>query len=260
MEKKLLLIESFRAVLRARYLTRPALADEIRDEGYFHSARRCFCLLGWIDPEVEAAADALAGLKNAIASQSVRLYGRLETSARPADIDPTEIRREGISIFKNELDVWQPSTGTRPFRQLPNYLNVHCYAADIDALIGTAAANDSEPLPSSRDIAEDASATNVKEAAATISPNGKHPGGRPPEYDVVEIKLYFQQLLRERGDPTSEKDQSPGWESIADAMKVISKHMEEKLGKAVPEKTRFREVLNDVLSNHRRDLAPLSGN
>jgi hypothetical protein len=90
-------------------------------------------------------------------------------------------------------------------------------------------------------------------------PNEKHPGGRPPEYELVEIKLFFQQLLRDRGDPTNEIDQSPGWKSIADAMKVISDHMEKK-GYDVPGNTRFREVLNDVLASHRRALAPLSGN
>jgi hypothetical protein len=133
MEKKLLLIESFRTVLRARYPSRPALADEVEGPDYFRPP-----LDGSERPveEVQAVRDALDELKDEIANQSVRLCGRLETSERPADIDPTEIRREGISIFKNELDVWQPSTGTRPFRQLPNYLNVHCYAADIEALIG----------------------------------------------------------------------------------------------------------------------------
>jgi hypothetical protein len=81
-----------------------------------------------------------------------------------------------------------------------------------------------------------------------------HPGGRPPEYELVEIKLFFQQLLQDRGDPTNEKDQSPGWKSIADAMKVISDHME-KQGRDVPGNTRFREVLNAVLSDHRRASA-----
>jgi hypothetical protein len=84
-------------------------------------------------------------------------------------------------------------------------------------------------------------------------------GGRPPEYELVEIKLLFRRLLQERGDPTDEKDQSPGWKSIANAMKVIRNHME-KQGKPVPDKTRFYEVLNEVLSDHRRALADASAN
>jgi hypothetical protein len=86
-----------------------------------------------------------------------------------------------------------------------------------------------------------------------------HPGGRPPEYELVEIKLFFRQLLQDRGDPTNEKDQGPGWKSIANAMKVIRDHME-KQGKTVPDKTRFYEVLNEVLSDYRRALAGASAN
>jgi hypothetical protein len=36
------------------------------------------------------------------------------------------------------------------------YSHVHCYAADIDALNGTSAPIDPEPLPASRDTAEEA--------------------------------------------------------------------------------------------------------
>jgi hypothetical protein len=96
-------------------------------------------------------------------------------------------------------------------------------------------------------------------AAAPIPPNAKRAGGRPPDYEWVEIEQLFQKLLRERGDPTNELDQSPGWKSIADVMRVITDHLQ-KRSKAVPEKTRFREVLNDVLSDYRSALVPLSGN
>jgi hypothetical protein len=97
---------------------------------------------------------------------------------------------------------------------------------------------------------------------ASIEPVSKpaaHSGGRPPEYECVEIKLFFQQLLKERGDPTDEKDHRPGWKSKADAMKVIRDHME-KQGNAVPEKTRFYQVLNEVLSDYRRTSAGPSAN
>jgi hypothetical protein len=97
-------------------------------------------------------------------------------------------------------------------------------------------------------------------APATIPPNAKRrSGGRPPDYEWVEIEQLFEKLLRERGDPTNELDQSPGWKSIADAMRVIADHLQKK-GKAVPEKTRFYEVLNDVLSDYRSALVPVSGN
>jgi hypothetical protein len=102
-----------------------------------------------------------------------------------------------------------------------------------------------------------ANASISKEETAE-APQRKHPGGSPPTYDMVEIKLFFQQLLEDRGDPTNEKDQGPGWKSIEDAMKVIRDHMEERGG--VPQKTRFREILNGVLADYRRDLADASAN
>jgi hypothetical protein len=138
-EKMLTLKEAFRTVLRARYPSRPALADEVESAHYFYPPYD-----GSVRPieEVQAARDACDVLKDAIANQSVRLHGRRLNCERPDDINPTEITRAGISIFDNVLDVWQPTTRVSQFRQLPNYLNVHCYAADIAALIGAA-----EPSP-----------------------------------------------------------------------------------------------------------------
>ena len=133
-EKMLTLTEAFQTVLRARYPSRPALADEVESADYF---RPPFDGTERPIEEVQAANDALDVLKDAIANQSVRLHGRLDLNGeRPADINPTEIRRQGISVFDNVLDVWQPTTRVSQFRQLPIYLNVHCYAADIDTLIG----------------------------------------------------------------------------------------------------------------------------
>jgi hypothetical protein len=129
-EKKLKLIEAFRTVLRARYPSRPALADEVENADYFRPP-----FDGDRGVEVQAVADALDVLRDAIVKQSVRLHGRLD-GERPADIDPSEITRTGILVFDNALDVWQPTTRVSQFRQLPIYLNVHCYAADIEALIG----------------------------------------------------------------------------------------------------------------------------
>jgi hypothetical protein len=135
-ERMLTLTEAFRTILRASYPSRPALADEVDGRDYFRPP-----LDGSKRPveEVQAVSDALDILKDAIANQSVRLHGRLDLAGeRPADIYPTEITRAGISVFDNVLDVWQPTTRVSRFRQLPIYLNVHCYAADIMALIAPA--------------------------------------------------------------------------------------------------------------------------
>jgi hypothetical protein len=114
-----------------------------------------------------------------------------------------------------------------------------------------------EPRDTSEEACRKLIASISKEETAE-APQRKHPGGSPPTYNLVEIKLFFQQLLKDRGDPTDEKDQIPGWESIEDAMKVIRDHMEERGG--APQKTRFREILNGVLADYRRDLADASAN
>jgi hypothetical protein len=130
-EKKLTLTESFRTVLRASYPSRPALADEIQSPRYFHSARRCHCLLRRIEPEAQAADEAMATLKDGIMSGSVRLRGRLNDTL-PDDIEAMEIAWSGVHVFDNTLDVYDRG------RTLRTYRHVHCYAAEIAALIGVA--------------------------------------------------------------------------------------------------------------------------
>jgi hypothetical protein len=151
-KKMITLADTFRTILRAWWRKRPALADEITSNSYFW-----YGLIdkgtGWyLDPERQAAQFALAELIDAIRSHSIRLYGRIDDNL-PTDINETEVG-SGILVFDNALEVYQPSTKSSPGRIVRAYRNVHCYAAEIDALIGTAA-NDPEPLPS-RDTSEEA--------------------------------------------------------------------------------------------------------
>jgi hypothetical protein len=128
-EKMLTLTEAFRTVLRARYPSRPALADEIQTYRYFHSARWCHCGSRRIDPEAQAADEALTILKDGIMSGAVRLRAIVD-GKMPDDIEPMEMNRNEIHVFGNCMDVCE---GPRTLR---TYRNLHCYAADIDALIG----------------------------------------------------------------------------------------------------------------------------
>src|SRR5260370_34115682 len=113
-EKLIELADAFRAILPSIYRQRPSLADEIQSEEFFRSPFDEST--GWrLDPEVQAAAFALAVLKDAIVSQSVRLHGRLPDSL-PADINPTEVKWSGINVFENTLEVWEPSTSSSPFK------------------------------------------------------------------------------------------------------------------------------------------------
>ena len=133
------LTEAFRAVLRAWYPARPALADEIQNEDYFRSPFDKST--GWrLDPEVQIADFAYAELIDAIMKQQVKLRGRRQNKDDAEDIDPTEIKRSGILIFTNAVDRWQSTTRVSQFKQLPIYLNVHCYADDIAALLGATVA------------------------------------------------------------------------------------------------------------------------
>ena len=133
------LTEAFRAVLRAWYPARPALADEIQNEDYFRSPFDKST--GWrLDPEVQIADFVCEELRDAIMKQQVRLRGRRQNKDDVEDIDPTEIKRTGILIFTNAVDRWQSTTRVSQFKQLPIYLNVHCYADDITALIGATVA------------------------------------------------------------------------------------------------------------------------
>jgi hypothetical protein len=130
-EKTITMTEAFRVVLRAGYPQRPALADEIRDIHYFHqpfdktTGRR-------IDPEVQAADDALAVLKEAVNKQSIRLRAWLGDNP-PADIEPMEVAWNGVHVFDGTIEVY----GERG-RTLRTYRNVHCYAAEIAAIVAGA--------------------------------------------------------------------------------------------------------------------------
>jgi hypothetical protein len=127
--KMLKLIEAFRIVLRAGYSQRPGLADEIQDIHYFRYSPFDEST-GWrLDPEVQAADFAYAELKDAIMSGAIRLRG-IVNGGMPDDIEPMEITRNEIAVFDNKMDVCD---GPRTLR---TYRKIHCYAADIDALIG----------------------------------------------------------------------------------------------------------------------------
>jgi hypothetical protein len=136
-EKMIPLADAFRLVLRAKYPQRPALADEIQNYHYFRYALIDKSTGLRADPEVQVADDAREALLDAIASQSIRLRGRLD-NALPNDIDPTEVARNGIDVFDNALEVYEPSTRSSRFRMLRTYRNVHCYEGEIKTILNAA--------------------------------------------------------------------------------------------------------------------------
>jgi hypothetical protein len=242
-EKMITLTESFRVVLRSMHSQRPGLADEIQSNDYFRSpfdkgtGRR-------VDPEVQAADDALAVLRDAIVGQSVRLHGRFEGNP-PADIDPTEIARTGIFVFENALDVWQPTTKVSSFRQLRIYLNVHCYAAEIDALIGAAAADDPEQMTidAGPRLTNEQACIEVK-AIATTERSPKRVGRRPAaDWDVVRDALRLEIDRRGMIGPDNDAD----WRIQADVERFVSAILEER-NEAVAEST-VRDRVSNMLKS-----------
>jgi hypothetical protein len=149
-EKMILLVEAFRMGLRAKHPQRPGLADEIQDHRHFWWNEK-----GAGPSEKQAADDAREALLDAIASQSIRLHGRLP-NALPDDINPTEVVRQGINIFDNTLEVYEPSTRSSPFRILRTYRNVHCYEDEIRNLATTPSLGGSGPPLSKGEAAEKA--------------------------------------------------------------------------------------------------------
>jgi hypothetical protein len=208
------LTEAFRAVVRAWYPARPALADEIQNEDYFRSPFDKS--MGWrLNPEVQIADFAYAELKDAIINQQVRLRGRRETKDDAEDIDPTEIKRTGILIFNNAVDRWQPTTRVSQFKQLPIYLNVHCYADEIAALIGTPTApspgvtKDKQPpvtpndaarmrVEACRPLIEAPGASNMRRADLLTRAQNDIPGLLVLEFDEA-WETYASEHQRARG-------------------------------------------------------------
>jgi hypothetical protein len=190
-EKMITLTEAFRVLLRAGYPQRPALADEIQSYRYFHSAPFDKETGRRIDPEAQAADEALAKLKDAVISESVRLRARLGDNT-PNDIEPMEVVWNGVHVFDNTLEVYERG------RTLRTYRNVHCYAAEIDALISPAQAG--QPRRLTKKSAVDYVAAYIKDDVnPTIDGLGDHAiqdgivGGREM------LRVEFRRQRTERG-------------------------------------------------------------
>jgi len=128
-EKRIKLADAFRAILRAGWLQRPGLADEIQSIKYFHWAPIDKSKGRRSDPEAQAADEAFAVMRDAIVNQRIRLFGRLGDNL-PDDVDPTEVAWNGVHVFDGTIEVY----GERG-RTLRTYRHVHCYESDVAALI-----------------------------------------------------------------------------------------------------------------------------
>jgi hypothetical protein len=75
--------------------------------------------------------------------------------------------------------------------------------------------------------------------------------GRPAQYDWEDAKLYFLNLLKERGDPEDPAEQDEGWRSITDVSNAILDYMEkraEKAGTRAPDLSTIRRRVSRWLT------------
>jgi hypothetical protein len=187
MPEKITLTEAFRVILRATYLQRPALADEIQSNQYFH----CIPInrdTGSRDhPEAQAASDALDMLKNAIVGKRVRVCGRLGGNL-PAEINPMEMAEvdgPDIKVFDGTIEIHEHG------RTLRTYQNVHCYEHEIKAILNIG-------LP-------------------------KRVGARPKaDWDAVETALRLE--IKSRGMIGPDND--TGWQIKGDVERWVSSLLE----------------------------------
>jgi hypothetical protein len=74
--------------------------------------------------------------------------------------------------------------------------------------------------------------------------------GRRRKHDWPEAKAYTLKLLEERGDPTDEKNQVPGWETITDLVKAVQAH--KYLKKPKPDFSTTRKKVTASLRDYQR--------
>jgi hypothetical protein len=142
--------EAFRAILRAIYPDRPALADEIQSYDWllFDPNRRCvdpdFVDVGserfWRgevragegrEDEVKAFNDAHRRLAEFVRQEhgKFRLRGALSPSKPLEDIDPADVRDSKPDVFAGRLRVFDGN------KHIKTYYRVHCYEIDVDRCV-----------------------------------------------------------------------------------------------------------------------------
>jgi hypothetical protein len=113
--------EAFRRILRAIYLDRPALADEV--ESFWWNDRKRL-------PDEDAAVNkARELLKERVARAKFRLRGVLDPHKPLEDIDPADAEAGMLDIFAGELRVFLHNKVVRTYRQ------VHCDETDVDRCV-----------------------------------------------------------------------------------------------------------------------------
>lgn len=121
--------DAFRALLRARYPTRPELAQEIDGYSWFHVWAR-------IDsPDDLAARQALKELKDKFHAGAIGARGTLDSAQGPAEIDPGDRANGKLNIFEETLDC---DGGRRTYRE------VYLIKRDVDCLIQPAGGKSKE--------------------------------------------------------------------------------------------------------------------
>jgi hypothetical protein len=193
-EKLIPLVDAFRAILGAMWPKRPALADEIQSILFFHYAPKDRSTGRRLDPEAQAADDALASLRDAVVAQRIRLFGRLGDGL-PHDIHPTEVEWNGIHVFDGTIEVY----GERG-RTLRTYRHVHCYEHEVKAILTTGRSNRVGARPRADwDTVEAALRLEVK-TRGMIGPDNDDPKWRMK----ADVERWVSALLEARNEVVGE--------------------------------------------------------
>jgi hypothetical protein len=192
--------EAFRAILRAQYRRRAALADEIRDVYWFHYWRR-----NEVPQEEHCVASRVSEwLHEQQRTGKLRLRGVLDVTKPPQDIDPIDVQAGELRIWDRELKIYGEGGHTDR-----TYRLVHIVAVDIQAAIAPAdpvmrlvdgrkrPRYPGDPSLIERGLAliDAGTATNALHAAEILAPEAE---GTRPEQTVDRLRKAIRKAIAAR--------------------------------------------------------------
>lgn len=117
-------IDAFRLILRDQYPSNPALPDQITEIFWFISSE------GRPKEDADAAWRALDTIKGLVAVGDIRVHGIEAPSSQRVEIDPVDLARGELDIWKQEIDC--SKDGVRTFI----YKDIFFIDEDVRRLVG----------------------------------------------------------------------------------------------------------------------------
>jgi len=183
--------EVFRLLLRARYLERPALADEIVSIDWFGDRQLRRPLEGTVEAaEYSAACEALNAFYRHVERHEIRLRG-IASNGNARDVD-------AIEQAVGDLDIWERALDCTDYGVGNFYRNLWAYKADVGRIIN--------PPP----------------------PTGST-AGAPPTYDYEPIRGEAFRHFKKYGLP--DRNGQPDWRTQANLERKLAEFCLNVVGK-----------------------------